>query len=81
MPRWDQKRKTELRSLGGLEKVDILIMRKWLRWLGHVQRMEGCHQPKCLLVCKPSIGKRSAAGQKKRWNDVMMEDLKRRDLL
>ena len=43
--------------------------------------MEGCHLLKCLLVCKPAMGKRSIGGQKKRWSDMMMEGLKRCDLV
>ena len=74
-------RNTELRSLAGQERVEIMLMRRRLRWLGHVQRMEGCRLPKCLLMCKPAKGRRSVGGQKKRWSDMMMEDLKRCDLL
>ena len=39
------------------------------------------HVCKCLLMCKPAKGRRSVGGQKKRWSDMMMEDLKRCDLL
>ena len=42
---------------------------------------EGLPLPKCLLVCRPAIGRRSVGGQKRRWNDVLMEGLKRFDLL
>ena len=79
--RWDRMRDTELRSLGGLERVEVMIMRRRLRWLGHVERMKESRIPRCLLVCKPAFGKRSAGGQKRRWNDVLMGDLKRCDLL
>ena len=49
--------------------------------------MEGCRLPKCLLVCKLAMGSRSIGrgegrgGQKKRWNDMVMEDLRKCDLL
>ena len=46
--RWDKMRNTELRSLAGLERVEIMLMRRRLRWLGHVQRMEGCRLPTCV---------------------------------
>ena len=74
-------RNTELRSLGGLERVDVMVMRRRLRWLGHVERMDTSRIPKCLLVSRPVRGKRSVGGQKKRWNDVVVSDLKRGDLL
>ena len=35
----------------------------------------------CLLVCRPQAGKRLAGGQKRRWNDVVLSDLKKCDLL
>ena len=73
---WDKLRNTQLRSMGGLERVEVMIMRRRLRWLGHVQRMKDCRLPKCLVVCKPVIGKSSAGGQKRRWNDVLMGELK-----
>ena len=78
--RWEQKRNTELRAMAGLERVEVMLMRRRLRWLGHVARMEGNRIPKCLLVCKPFGGKRSAGGQKRRWNDVIVEDLKKCEL-
>ena len=43
--------------------------------------MRDSRLPKCLLVCKPVNGKRSVGGQKRRWNDVLMGDLKRYGLL
>ena len=36
--------------------------------------------PKCLLVCHPQSSKRSA-GQKQQWNDLVVSDLKKCDLL
>ena len=49
--RWDQKRITELRAMAGVERVEMMLMRR-LRWLGHVARMEEIRIPKCLLVSK-----------------------------
>ena len=43
--------------------------------------MEDSHLPKCLLVCRPASGKWSVGGQKRRWNDLVMSDLKKCDLL
>ena len=76
--RWDMKRNTELRAMAGIERVEVMVLRRRLRWLGHV---DDTRIPKCLLVCRPLVGKRSAGGQKKRWNDVILADLKECDLL
>ena len=31
---------SELQFLGGLEKVEVMVMRRRLRWLGNVERMD-----------------------------------------
>ena len=46
-------RNTELRSLGGIERVEVLVIRRRLRWLGHMERMGTSCVPKCLLVSRP----------------------------
>ena len=78
--RWDQKRNTELRAAAGLERVEVMLMRRRLRWLGHVARMEETCIPKCLVVSKLARGKHSVGGQKRRWNDVIVCDLKKCDV-
>ena len=40
--------------LGGLERVEEMIMRRKLRCLGYLERMEDSHLPKSLLVCRPA---------------------------
>ena len=70
--RWDQKRNTVLREKAGIERV---VMRRRLRWLGHLAQMDNSRLPRCLLVCRPEVGKRSAGGQKRRWNDLVLCDL------
>ena len=52
-----------------------------LRWLGHVERIDNSRLPKCLLVCRPEGGKHSLGGQKRRWCDVVQDDLKSCHLL
>ena len=79
--RWDQKRDTDLRSKAGIERVEVMVMRRRLRWLGHLERMDDTRLPKCLLVCRPQAGKHSAGGQKRRWNDVVLGNLKKCGLL
>ena len=75
------KRSTELRLKAGIERVEVMVIRRRLRWLGNLERMDVSRLPRCLLVCRPQAGKRSAGGQKRRWNDVVLGDLKKCDLL
>ena len=42
--------------------------------------MEETRIPKCLLTCKPDRGKCSVGSQKRRWNDVIVGNLKKREL-
>ena len=72
----DKRRNTELRAEAGLERVEVILLRRRLRWLGHVARMDSTRIPKCMLVCKPEGGKRMARGQKRRWADAVVADLK-----
>ena len=67
--------------MAGIEKVDVMVMRRRLRWLGHLERLDDTRLPKCLLVCCPLGGKRSVGGQKMRWCDVIMKDLKKCNLV
>ena len=68
--RWDNKRNTEIHSQAGMERVEVMLLERRLHWLGHIERMEDSHIPKCLLVCRPAHSKRSVSGQKRRWNDI-----------
>ena len=49
--------------------------------LGHVKQMDDTLLPKCLLVCKLQGGRLSAGGQERRWNDLVLRDMKRCGLL
>ena len=70
----DRRRNTELRA-GGLQRVEVILLRRRLKWLGHVARMDSTCIPKCMLVCKPEGGKRLPGGQKRRWTDAVVADL------
>ena len=61
--------------MAGLERVEVMLMRRRLGWLGHVAQMEEACIPKCLLVCKQAGGKRSVGGQKRQWTDVVVRDV------
>ena len=41
--RWNQnqERNTELRAMAGMDRVEVMLMRRKLRWLGHVSRNGG----------------------------------------
>ena len=58
-------------------RISTLLTQRHLRFLGHVSRMEDDCLPKQLLVSAPVGGKRQSGGQKKRWNDVVCDDLKK----
>ena len=77
---WDKKRNTTIRKTARLQRVSTMLTQRRLRLLGHILRMDEGHLPRKLLVCAPVHGKRSAGGQKKRWNDLVLEDLRQCDL-
>jgi len=57
--------------------MEALLRQKRLRWLGHVQRMDISDRlPKQLLWGRLAGTGRKQGGQKKRWVDVCMQDLK-----
>ena len=60
--KWDKKRNTVLRVTAGLERVEVMLVRRRLRWLGNVVRMNETRIPKCLLTCKLDGGKHSVGG-------------------
>ena len=73
-------RNTQLRSLGGLNRVQVMVMRRWLCWLGHLEK-KNSRLPKCLLVCRPASGKLSVGGQRRSWNDLVRSDLQKCNML
>ena len=77
----DKRRNTELRAEAGLQRVEMMLLRRRLQWLGHVARMDSTRIFKCVLVCKPDRGKHNPGGQKRRWADVVVGDLKRCECL
>lgn len=59
----------------GVDRVEVMMLRRRLHWLGHLERMEDSRLPNCLLVSHLVVSKQSAGGEKRRWNDAVMEDL------
>ena len=74
---WEKQRNSVLRGKACLEKVETMLRRNRLRWLGHVARMNIERIPRMLLVSKPATGKRTVGGQKLRWADVVSGDLRK----
>ena len=61
--------------------LESIMRQRRLRWLGHVQRMELPRMPKLILWGRLPNVNRKPGGQRKRWMDVCMEDLKRLGIL
>ena len=74
-------RNTELRSKAGVDRVELLILRRRLHQLGHLERMEDSRLRKRLLVNQPAVGQHSIGGQKRSWNNPVMEDVKKCNLI
>ena len=74
-------RYTQLRNLTKIERVNVLIQKRRLQWLGHVERMSDERLQKKLLVSKIMNGKRCQGGQKQRWHDLIHADLKQLNMV
>ena len=73
---WDGQRDTSIRKTARLHRISIMLTQRRLRLLGHIMRMSEDRLPRKLLVCAPSQGRRSAGGQRMRWNDQVLRDLR-----
>ena len=78
---WEEMRKTQLRNLTKIERVDVLIQKRRLQWLGYVERMSDERLQKKLLVSKIMNGKRCQGGQKQRWHNLIHADLKQLNMV
>jgi hypothetical protein len=61
-----------------IEGADIVrfIKVQRIKWLGHIQRMDGARPTGKLLVWKP-MGTRPIGRPRQRWQEDVMEDLKK----
>jgi len=66
---WDKIPHVEIRRRAGTTCLETILLRRQLRWLGHVIRMPGNRLPRSLLYSELSCGRRSVGGQKKRFKD------------
>ena len=62
------------------QRVSSILIQRCLRFLGHIVRMPEERLPRQLLVSAPVGGKHAPGGQKRRWNDVVVEDLNQASL-
>ena len=54
-----------------------MVMKRRLKWLEHVARMDAGCIPRQLLACRLETSKCTAEGQKLRWADIVTKGLKR----
>ena len=73
----DNKRNTSIRKTARQQHVSTLLSQRRLRYAGHLARMDDSRLPRKLMFSALSSGKRSAGGQKCRWNDLLARDLKK----
>ena len=71
----DGQRDTSIKKTAHIQRVFSMLTDSRLRLLGHIMRMPEDRLPRQLLVCAPAHGRRSAGGQKLRWNDLVLRDL------
>ena len=64
-----KKRHTTIRKMAKQQRISSILTQRRLRFLGHLSRMPDERLPKQLLASGPVGGKRSAGGQKRRWNE------------
>ena len=75
-----KKRHTTIRKMAKQQRISSILTQRRLRFLGHLSRMSEDRLPKQLLVSAPAGGKRTAGGQKRRWSDLVSNDLKQCNL-
>ena len=73
---YDRVPRTESRSKLGIETVEELILKRQLRWAGHVIRMPESRLPRQVLYSELVTGARPSGGQKKRYKDNLKRTLK-----
>ncbi len=71
----DRLSSVTLHRMCGTEPVADMISRRRLQWLGHIRRMEDSRLPKAILFSWLPAS-RPACGPRKRWRDVVRDDLK-----
>ena len=79
--RWQEKiPDTEILKRSGLTHVETMIMQKWLRWLGHVRRMDDRRIPKAILYSEARDGSRKLGCPLLRYSDNCKHNMKLLDM-
>lgn len=72
----DHIRNTEVLRRANVSGVEAYLMRRQLRWCGHVFRMSNESIPKRILYSELQDGKRKSGGQLLRYKDVLKRHMK-----
>ena len=72
----DKVTNEEVRRKTGLEKLEVILKRRRLRWWGHLQRMSTNRISKQALHWAPADGRRKRGRPKKNWKSTITDDLK-----
>ena len=65
-----------VREQTGMQKMEDVLRRKRLRWLGHVYRMDENRISKQALKWSPADGRKKRGRPRKNWNATVSDDLK-----
>lgn len=77
---WDKITNVDVLRRAGLPSMDDLVIRKNLRWTGHVLRMEPGRLPKQILYSQLTEGKRKKGRPRLRFKDTIKRNLKWRSI-
>jgi hypothetical protein len=72
----DKVTNEEVRRKTGLEKLEVILKRRRLRWWGHLQRMSTNRISKQDLHWAPDDERRKRGRPKKNWKSTIIDDLK-----
>ena len=75
-----KKRHTTICKIVKQQRISSILTQCRLRFLGNLSRMSEERLPKQLLVSAPVGGKCAAGGQKRRWSDLVANNLKQCNL-
>ena len=76
----DKVTNKEILERTGLPSMEDLLIRKNLRWTGHLMRMSPDRLPKQILYSQLSSGHRKRGRPRLRFNDTIKRNLKLRDI-